>query len=54
MLEVAHIGKQCHNDCAIKKTARMCVMPTDGIFAVVLEEGFVRAGDSIEVLEEKQ
>ena len=26
-------------------------MPTDGIFAVVVREGTVRAGDEIEILE---
>ena len=50
-LEVTQIGKQCHNDCAIKKTTGRCVMPTDGVFAVVLEAGVVRPGDAIEILE---
>ncbi len=49
-LEVTQIGKQCHNDCAIKKATGKCVMPTEGIFAVVIKEGRVRAGDEIEVL----
>lgn len=49
-LEVTQIGKQCHNDCAIKKTTGKCVMPTEGIFAIVVKEGRVRAGDAIEVL----
>ena len=49
-LEVTQIGKQCHNDCEIKRTAGKCVMPTEGIFAVVVKEGRVRAGDKIEVL----
>ena len=47
LLEVTQIGKECHNDCAIKKSAGKCVMPTEGIFAVVIEEGTVRAGDEI-------
>ena len=51
VLEITQIGKQCHNDCAIKKTAGRCVMPTDGVFAVVLEEGVIRPGDAIEILE---
>ena len=50
-LEVTQIGKQCHNDCAIKKATGKCVMPTEGIFAIVVKEGRVRAGDAIEVLE---
>ena len=49
-LEVTQIGKQCHNDCEIKRTAGKCVMPTEGIFAVVVKEGRVQAGDEIEVL----
>ena len=49
-VEVTQIGKECHNDCAIKKATGKCVMPTEGIFAVVVREGRVRAGDEIEVL----
>ena len=49
-LEVTQIGKECHNDCAIKKAVGKCVMPTEGIFAVVVKEGVVRPGDEIEVL----
>ena len=49
-LEVTQIGKQCHNDCQIKQTAGKCVMPTEGIFAIVIKEGRVKAGDEIEVL----
>lgn len=50
-VEVTQIGKECHNDCAIKKAVGKCVMPTEGIFAVVVREGTVRPGDEIEVLE---
>ena len=49
-LEVTQIGKQCHSDCAIKKATGRCVMPTDGIFAVVIKEGRIQAGDEIEIL----
>ena len=51
VVEVTQIGKECHNDCAIRQAVGMCVMPTEGIFAVVVQEGTVRPGDSIEVLE---
>lgn len=50
-LEVTQIGKECHNDCEIKRTAGKCVMPTEGIFAIVIEEGEVFPGDSIEIME---
>ena len=48
-LEVTQIGKECHNDCEIRRMTGMCVMPTDGIFAVVLNGGVIRPGDRIEV-----
>lgn len=51
VLEVTQIGKQCHSDCEIKKLTGKCVMPTEGIFAVVVREGTVRPGDRIEILE---
>ena len=49
LCEVTQIGKECHNDCEIRRMTGMCVMPTDGIFAVVLNEGVIRPGDQIEV-----
>ena len=49
-LEVTQIGKQCHNDCEIKRTTGKCVMPTEGIFAIVIKEGRIQAGAEIEVL----
>ena len=52
VVEVTQIGKQCHSDCEIKKVTGTCVMPTEGIFAVVVREGRVRKGDPIEILGE--
>ena len=46
-LEVTQIGKKCHNDCEIKKLTGQCVMPTEGIFAVVIKGGEIKAGDVI-------
>ena len=50
-VEVTQIGKECHNDCAIRRQVGRCVMPTEGIFVVVVKEGVVRAGDAIGILE---
>ena len=50
LLEVTQIGKECHAHCAIRKQVGDCVMPREGIFAVVLKEGIIRAGDSIQIL----
>ncbi len=52
LCEVTQIGKECHFDCAIRKAAGDCVMPREGIFVRVLEDGVVRPGDSLTVLEE--
>jgi len=50
LLEVTQIGKECHLSCAIRKQVGDCVMPREGIFAIVLEEGTIRPGDSVEVV----
>ena len=50
LLEITQIGKECHEACAIRKVTGDCVMPREGIFAIVLEQGSVRAGDTVEVL----
>ncbi len=51
VLTVTQIGKECHNDCEVKKITGKCVMPTDGIFAVVKKGGSVKKGDKITILE---
>lgn len=49
LLEVTQIGKECHTKCAIYYQAGDCVMPKEGIFAVVLEGGRISAGDPVAV-----
>ena len=51
LLELTQIGKECHSDCAIRKQVGDCVMPREGVFTIVLEEGSVRPGDSIEIVD---
>ena len=53
LLEVTQIGKKCHNDCEIKKLTGSCVMPTEGIFAIVRREGRIYPGDTITVKENR-
>ena len=50
LCRITQIGKECHADCAIRRQAGDCVMPREGVFAVVLSEGLARAGDAVEVL----
>lgn len=47
LLEVTQIGKECHADCAIRQQVGDCVMPREGIFAIVRKEGVIKAGDTI-------
>ena len=51
LLELSQIGKECHEGCQISKLVGQCVMPREGVFAVVLKGGVVRAGDEIEPVE---
>ena len=48
--EITQIGKECHADCEIRKLAGDCVMPREGVFAAVLEEGEASPGDRIVLL----
>lgn len=50
LLGVTQIGKECHADCAIRKQVGDCVMPREGIFSIVLEEGSIKAGDEIRII----
>jgi molybdenum cofactor synthesis domain-containing protein len=49
LLEITQIGKECHNGCAIFEQMGDCIMPREGVFAIVLKGGPVRAGDEISV-----
>lgn len=48
-LEVTQIGKECHGtSCAIFREVGNCVMPKEGIFARVIRQGSLKAGDVLE------
>lgn len=53
LLEITQIGKECHDRCAIYHQAGDCVMPKEGVFAVVLKGGPVKCGDAIQVMRPK-
>lgn len=50
-LVISQLGKICHTRCAIYHQAGDCVMPREGIFAVILRGGTIRVGDSITIAE---
>jgi len=49
LVEITQIGKECHNKCAIYYQAGDCIMPREGVFARVLEEGKICCGDEIKI-----
>ncbi|MBV4417937.1 MOSC domain-containing protein [Clostridium tyrobutyricum] len=50
LLEVTQIGKECHKGCAIKNLVGDCIMPREGIFAKVLNSGWIKPQDEIKIL----
>lgn len=50
LLELTQIGKECHSHCEIYKRMGDCIMPREGVFAVVIEEGHIKKGDPVTVL----
>lgn len=48
-LEVTQIGKECHKGCQIRTITGECIMPTEGIFAIVKKEGCIYPGDEIKI-----
>ncbi len=52
VLEMTQIGKDCHR-CHIYEKMGECIMPTQGVFARVLQGGEICVGDEMSVSQEK-
>lgn len=50
LLEITQIGKECHNKCIIHHQMGDCIMPREGVFAKVLQDGNVTEGDDIKII----
>jgi MOSC domain-containing protein YiiM len=50
IIRLTQIGKECHARCNIFYQVGDCVMPREGVFAEVLQEGEVTVGDTIKVM----
>jgi MOSC domain-containing protein YiiM len=50
LVEITQIGKECHSRCAIYYKYGDSIMPREGVFGRVLEEGPVRCGDPVEII----
>ena len=51
VLEMTQIGKECPSHCEIYKRMGECIMPREGVFAIVLHGGTIRKGDLLERIE---
>lgn len=54
VLEMTQIGKECHSHCEIYKRMGECIMPREGVFAIVLHGGTIRKGDLLERIEQQK
>lgn len=50
VLQMTQIGKECHKHCEIYKAMGDCIMPREGVFAEVIQEGKICPGDEIRQL----
>ena len=50
ILEITQIGKECHSHCNIYQQVGDCIMPREGVFAIVVHGGQISVGDVMEVL----
>ena len=50
ILEMTQIGKECHHGCEIFQKMGDCIMPREGVFAIVIRGGTIRTGDILEVI----
>lgn len=51
-LKITQIGKDCHQHCEIFKKMGDCIMPREGVFAVVKKSGHIKVGDVVKLLPE--
>lgn len=50
LLEMTQIGKECHSHCKIFQRMGDCIMPREGVFAIVLQGGKIKNGDNMEIV----
>ena len=49
VIEITQRGKECHTKCEIRKLVGNCIMPKEGLFAIVISGGKIKVGDPIEI-----
>lgn len=48
-LEITQIGKECHSHCHIYHAMGDCIMPREGVFAIVKKGGKIEKGNEINI-----
>ena len=48
-LEITQIGKECHSHCHIYQAMGDCIMPREGVFAIVKKGGKIEKGKEINI-----
>ena len=48
-LEITQIGKECHSHCHIYHAMGDCIMPREGVFAIVKKGGKIEKGKEINI-----
>lgn len=54
ILEMTQIGKECHTHCQIYHKMGDCIMPREGVFAKVIQDGTIGVGDEFRMLEPRE
>lgn len=54
ILEMTQIGKECHTHCQIYHKMGDCIMPREGVFAKVIQDGTISVGDELKMLEPRE
>lgn len=50
LIRITQKGKSCHKECEIFRAVGDCIMPREGVFAEVLEEGTIHVNDKMEMV----
>lgn len=51
ILELTQIGKECHSHCEVFHRVGDCIMPREGVFAIVKQGGVISEGDDLRIVD---
>ena len=53
ILQISKIGRECHKHCSIYSKMSDCIIPREGLFAMVLHGGTISVDDIVEVIKKE-